>query len=100
MKIHGLHDRSVVFYPTHDRLALVVRFPWRRASGCTPANEEQAHGGSITHGMAPNLQAVPPSTRSCNRHQDCDEADADTTLGHGRKADHCDELYCEDCFGY
>lgn len=101
MKIDGLLDRSVVFYPTHGSLARLLEIPWSPASGFMPANEEQAHVASlITHDMPPNIQGVTPSTRSCNRHWDCEEADEDTMLGHGRKADHCDELYCEDCIGY
>jgi len=38
--------------------------------------------------------------RHCNRHSDCNEADADTLLGFGRLADHCKLEACEDCFGY
>jgi len=45
-------------------------------------------------------EKVYPWTRSCNRHTDCDKADRDTILGHGRPADHCDDECCEDCFGY
>ncbi len=41
-----------------------------------------------------------PKTPVCNRHTNCDEADADTMLGHGRQADHCHAALCECCEGH
>jgi len=99
MKIHGSLHQDLAFYPTRDHLDGVVRLPWSSDSGCMPSNDV---AGSIANrdGMTAHVQEVIPSTRSCNRHRDCDEADQDTMLGHGRKADHCNEAYCEDCCGY
>jgi hypothetical protein len=93
MKIHEL----AALCPTHDHLARVVRLPWSSSAvGCMPANDEHAH----IKRMTTDRRAVVPGVRSCNRHADCDEADIDTLLGHGRRADHCHEEFCEDCFGY
>lgn len=36
--------------------------------------------------------------RTCNRHVNCDKADADAKQA-GRSADHCRDDCCEDCFG-
>jgi len=37
--------------------------------------------------------------RSCNRHNDCDKADADVKAKGGFAASHCHDDECEDCFG-
>ena len=41
----------------------------------------------------------PPAKRTCNRHDDCDAADAEATAK-GRRVDHCHDEECEECFGY
>lgn len=52
----------------------------------------------------------PPKTRTCNRHEDCDAADAKVKARYEAaslhekahlplRADHCDDETCEDCFG-
>ena len=43
---------------------------------------------------------VTPSPRSCNRHLDCDAADAKVKAEGGFYASHCHDDCCEDCFGY
>lgn len=86
MKISG---RSVASYITSDSL---VRIAVWNPSG-VPQNDEQPQ-------VEANPDGVQPPARSCNRHKDCDEADRDTLLGHGRRADHCHEETCEDCYGY
>lgn len=41
-----------------------------------------------------------PTIRSCNRHRDCDAADAQVAArGRHLWADHCHDDCCEDCFG-
>lgn len=41
-----------------------------------------------------------PPPRSCNRHTDCDSADAaESASGIRAGAEHCDIEDCEDCFG-
>lgn len=35
----------------------------------------------------------------CNRHVDCDEADARARLAGRYRADHCHDECCEECFG-
>jgi hypothetical protein len=42
---------------------------------------------------------TPPLRTSCNRHDNCDAADAEARARHGRAADHCHDECCEDCFG-
>lgn len=37
--------------------------------------------------------------RRCNRHEDCDLADERARQKGCSFADHCDDKYCEDCFG-
>lgn len=38
--------------------------------------------------------------RTCNRHVDCDAADARAKILEGRdSAEHCSDEFCEDCFG-
>jgi hypothetical protein len=69
-----------------DRLLRMTQLLWKFDRA--PANDERP--GSCVEGVS----------RSCNRHVDCDEADQDTLLGHGRLADHCHDEYCEDCYGY
>jgi hypothetical protein len=43
-------------------------------------------------------QPTPAKKRSCNRHDDCDAADA-LAKSKGRSTDHCHDSCCEDCFG-
>lgn len=38
------------------------------------------------------------SGRACNRHADCDAADAKAAAA-GRRVDHCHDECCEECFG-
>jgi len=38
-------------------------------------------------------------TRTCNRHDDCDEADRKARERGFTRADHCHDECCEDCFG-
>jgi hypothetical protein len=40
-----------------------------------------------------------PQKRSCNRHADCDLADARARQHGARAASHCHDDCCEDCFG-
>lgn len=37
--------------------------------------------------------------RSCNLHENCDEADRATRAVYGEGAMHCHDECCEDCFG-
>lgn len=76
---------------------------------------EVARAASSTHVMAdrlraafvvnevPTPQAAPivPAKRTCNRHDDCDEADK-KAVARGSKiggAEHCHDDCCEECFG-
>jgi hypothetical protein len=45
------------------------------------------------------LTHLDPRPRSCNRHDDCDAADAAATLKGRQTPDHCHTDDCEDCFG-
>lgn len=42
---------------------------------------------------------TPRQKRTCNRHADCDKADAESEAKRGRRAEHCHDDCCEDCFG-
>lgn len=42
--------------------------------------------------------APAPTVRTCNRHVDCDAADAAAKAA-GKRVDHCHDDDCEDCFG-
>ncbi len=44
-------------------------------------------------------KAEQPQVRSCNRHIDCDKADAEAKANGRYYADHCHDDCCEDCFG-
>lgn len=48
--------------------------------------------------LAKASHALPPKQRHCNRHDDCDAADAKAKAA-GRTTDHCHDSGCEDCFG-
>ncbi len=69
------------------------------------ANEitrEAAEGGvgGIEAEAAQAPGSAPRQVRSCNRHTDCDAADARVRAqGRFLWADHCDDEFCEDCFG-
>lgn len=39
-----------------------------------------------------------PRKRTCNRHDDCDAADA-RAASKGKRTDHCHDDCCEECFG-
>lgn len=41
-----------------------------------------------------------PATRTCNRHSDCDAADAKAKAEGRNFVDHCHDDCCEDCLGY
>lgn len=59
-------------------------------------------GGRVPEVSNMNIGAkpdAPKAPRSCNRHDDCDAADAKTQAKLGRRADHCYDEDCEDCFG-
>ena len=50
-------------------------------------------------------EAGPPKVRSCNRHQNCDEANQEWLVAHPAEkfvpfSFHCHDEDCEDCFGY
>lgn len=47
----------------------------------------------------PALPSTPPPPRTCNRHDDCDAADAAGKAAGRFDADHCHDETCEDCFG-
>jgi hypothetical protein len=40
-----------------------------------------------------------PPKRTCNRHDDCDAADAKAKAAGQSFVDHCHDDCCEDCFG-
>jgi len=42
---------------------------------------------------------APARNRSCNRHDDCDAADAAARAKGHLSAEHCHDECCEDCFG-
>lgn len=48
---------------------------------------------------APPTVSVPPNVVSCNKHIDCDAADAAAQAKGERGAVHCHDDCCEDCFG-
>lgn len=58
---------------------------------CTYHQVEAALGANPHHEPAPSAEIK----RRCNRHADCDAADA----ARGRPAHHCHSDDCEDCFG-
>jgi hypothetical protein len=58
---------------------------------------------SKSPGPVPAPALVKGARRTCNRHRDCDAADAKvraSTNGERDWADHCHDDCCEDCFGY
>jgi len=50
-------------------------------------------------GDLPAAAPAPPAKRTCNRHVDCDAADARAKAAGQHWADHCNDDCCEDCFG-
>lgn len=82
----------------------------RLCAAPVPASATPREGGDA--GTLPSSTPRPPQTaetkkRTCNRHDDCDAADAEVRA-EGRKdrygmtltrADHCNDDCCEDCFG-
>lgn len=46
----------------------------------------------------PPAPVTTPGERTCNRHNDCDAADVRAKEA-GRRASHCHNENCEDCFG-
>jgi len=48
---------------------------------------------------SPTQETPDESVRSCNRHDDCDAADAKARLAGAYSASHCHDECCEDCFG-
>jgi hypothetical protein len=55
---------------------------------------------AVVNPASPVQKPTPQRSRStCNRHYDCDGADAEARARHGRAADHCHDECCEDCFG-
>ena len=51
----------------------------------------------IQDGDTGSIQVI-VAKRTCNRHDDCDAANA-AAKAKGRYADHCHDDDCEDCFG-
>lgn len=71
-------------------LAKALDDPW--------LNAVQA-GHSEALRMIPTAPAAPSSPPTCNKHIDCDAADAAAQAKGERGAVHCHDDCCEDCFG-
>lgn len=61
--------------------------------GC---QEDARHAGP--HDYAPRA-VDEPQHRTCNRHDDCDATDHRQWERDGRRATHCHDEDCEECFG-
>lgn len=78
--------------PPWESLPQHIRAAWVYAA-LAVANAERAPAAA-----APPKPA--PGPRTCNRHKDCDAADAEVRAkGRLLYADHCHDDTCEDCFG-
>jgi len=53
----------------------------------------------IQEAVAKALKHLDPRPRECNRHKDCDVADAQAKEKGHAGADHCHDECCEECFG-
>lgn len=62
-----------------------------------PANGAYRSGWDLAFGK--KEPEAPSGKRSCNRHDDCDAADARAKEAGHHRADHCHDETCEDCFG-
>jgi hypothetical protein len=82
-------------------LARALDDPWLDAvkAGHAEAQRMTAQG-SAQAAAQPFATATPPKVVSCNKHTDCDAADARARAqGEERGAVHCHDDCCEDCFG-
>lgn len=87
---------SSIGFPTkEDARERLARTGWTTADDdgdacpdCTVALREEARAEQ------PN-----PERRRCNRHDDCDEADATADAHENPRPDHCHDDECPDCFG-
>lgn len=62
------------------------------------APEQEREHGIGKCGIMPGGR--PDAKRTCNRHTDCDAADAKAKAEGRAFVDHCHDPCCEDCFGY
>jgi hypothetical protein len=63
-----------------------------------PKSEDDGFVTVYQTGSKENGSVGKRGPRTCNRHDDCDAADA-KARERGRYADHCHDDCCEDCFG-
>lgn len=60
---------------------------------------QQAHLDRCDRALAALAIVSPPKVRTCNLHKDCDAADVKAQARDGKRAAHCHNDDCEDCFG-
>lgn len=86
-----IHDHTLVTSPADNELRELVG-EFRNTvltGGAIPAELVNPSGG----------RPGPTVTRVCNRHDDCDAADAKARASGRACADHCHDDCCDDCFG-
>lgn len=71
----------------------------RRALMAAPIGTVDDVKARINATVAEALTHLDPKPRPCNRHDDCDAADAKARKSGLLGAEHCHDDCCEDCFG-
>lgn len=96
-----------------EQMGFPERIPGRSGDGIPPAELIEAIRVSVNpedktalaaldvvaERLAPERVDAPATVRSCNRHNNCDAADADAVARGKLGASHCHDDGCDECFG-